>query len=455
MKKLIHLNLILFFIAFSFNSCTDETSDSKESQNENNLVNEWIYDIMINDYYWYNTIDNHTVPDSEYPEDYFYSLVYDEEDKWSYISDDFWGLMGDLMGTPVSMGYSPAFGQITGTNNVFMVIEYVYPDSPADRAGLKRGDLILEINDIQLNINNFVDLYNSKNQKIKLAYISEGEIYPGNTTFSMSAEQLDINPALYKTLFVENGVNVGYLVITEFIDHKKFIHDVGESLIDLKNSGARELIIDLRYNGGGYITSAQWLASAIAPTAVVSNESLLTKLNYNDKIELTTKPEDKSYMMVENGVNFDLNKVVFLTAHGTASASELVIIGLDPYMEVIQVGDTTYGKYTGSMVYADMHIPPQHNWAMMPIIMKYANANGFSDFKNGLIPDYYMPDELLAGYPFGDINDPMLTKALEICTGSIVAKSSNLQVKSQVKYTNLFTRNQLNKMNLIIPSENN
>lgn len=456
MNKLLQLGIVLFFTALIFSSCTDDNKEPNDSPNNpGNSVNQWIYDNMIDIYYWYNTINNHTIPENQYPEDYFYSLVYEEEDKWSYITDDFLGLLNDLAGTPISMGYSPTFGRITGTDNVFMIIEYVYPNTPAAKAGLKRGDLILEINDKQLTTDNYIDLFKAEDQKLKFAYISDGVIYPEERTISMSAEQLDINPAIYHNVFTENSVTVGYIVITEFIDDAKFIEYVGIALTELKNSGATELIVDLRYNGGGYINSAQWLASALAPTAIVNNESLLTQLYFNDKMEPTQKPEDKVYLMIENDVNFDLDRVVFLTAYGSASASELVIIGLDPYMNIVQIGENTYGKYTGSTVIYDDSFPPKHNWAMMPIIMKYANAEGYTDFIDGLTPDYYIADELLEGYAFGDVNDPMLAKAIEVCTGHVFAKSADLPVKAYISHEKIFTNKQLIKKNLIIPIENN
>lgn len=454
MKKFVYLGIALVLFVFAFNSCTDDNKDPIDSPGKNSQVNQWIYDNMIDVYYWYNTINNHTVPETEYPEDYFYSLIYEQEDKWSYITDDFLGLLNDLAGTPVSMGYSPTFGRISGTNQVFMIIEYVYPNTPAYKASLKRGDLILEINNQQLNTDNYIDLFKADDQTLKFAYISGGVIYPEDRTMSMTAEELDINPAIYHTLFTINNIKVGYIVITEFINDKKFIQGVGEALAELKSDGAIELIVDLRYNGGGYISSAQWLASALAPTAAVTNESVLTQLYFNDKLEPTTKPEDKTYLFIENDINFDLSKVVFLTAHGSASASELVIIGLEPYMNVVQIGENTYGKYTGSTVIYDESLPPKHNWGIMPIIMKYANAEGYTDFKNGLTPDYLIADELLQGYAFGDLNDPILAKAIEVCTGQIIVKSANLAEKSNITHQKLFTKKQLIKKNLVVPLKN-
>jgi C-terminal processing protease CtpA/Prc len=115
-----------------------------------------------------------------------------------------------------------------------------------------------------------------------------------------------------------------------------------------------------------------------------------------------------------------MDRVYFLTTSGTASASELVIVGLDPYMDVIKIGEPTYGKYAGAWVMPD----DAEKWAIIPIVSKYANANGYTDFVDGLPPDYEIDDDLIRAVPFGDTRDPMLAKAIELATGkSGMAKS--------------------------------
>ena len=168
---------------------------------------------------------------------------------------------------------------------------------------------------------------------------------------------------------------------------------------------------------------AQYLASCLAPASAVTNQDLLVRNQYNQEVNdyLVKTDGANSEAMVtkfsDNGHNLDLSRVFFITSWGTASASELVITGLQPYMQVTTIGDTTVGKYTGMWVIPDTNDPPKHNWAMMPVVMKYANADGYTDFENGLVPDYYVRDDLKSAKPFGDLSDPMLAKALEVVTG--------------------------------------
>ena len=126
------------------------------------------------------------------------------------------------------------------------------------------------------------------------------------------------------------------------------------------------------------------------------------------------------------------------------------MIGLAPYMSVVQIGENTRGKYTGGWVIPDLEEPPTHNWAMVPIVMKYENINQFTEFKNGLSPTIYMSDNLLAALPFGNTEDPMLATALSFLAGEpalAVAKSAPVRIQTQ----ELRPRQLEIKQSLIVP----
>jgi hypothetical protein len=119
----------------------------------------------------------------------------------------------------------------------------------------------------------------------------------------------------------------------------------------------------------------------------------------------------------QSDLNLNLPRVYFLTTDGTASASESLMAGLYPYMDVVQIGTTTFGKCYASVTIDDWDEPKRHNWAMQPIVIKYSNAEGFTDFQDGIIPDLEVYDNLLYAKPFGSLEDPLLAKALEEITG--------------------------------------
>jgi len=278
----------------------------------------------------------------------------------------------------------------------------------------------------------------------------------------MTAAQIDADPAIYHSVFDYGGMKTGYLVFTEFVSgtNDKYLSTLDNIFDDFKTAGVTNLIVDLRYNPGGGIDCAGYLASAIAPSSAVSGNNILVNMDYNELLDYYflyyegKNSENLVFRFPENSHNLNLSTVYFLTTSGTASASELLISGLRPYMNSIIIGEATYGKYTGAFVLSDYNNPPQHNWAIIPIVLKYANADGYTDFTEGLTPDYEMTDDLVGAAPFGDISDPMVAKALEVITGqTTVALSKSTKLTSN--YNRLIADRQITRKNLFVDKSKN
>lgn len=391
-------------------------------------------------YYWNDKIPEGLNPGQEPdPEEFFYKMVYIEEDKWSYITPDLDALMADLNGTPFSSGISPAFIRI-GEEQIILIVEFVYPGSPADRAGIQRGDLFLTINGTFMNIDNYSELFNQSILNMGKGMLSGNSFIPTGETITINAEIIEADPLVYSDIISINGIKTGYFVYSSFTSgtNNKYLSSLDNLFLEFKNENISELIIDLRYNLGGEIDVAGYLASAVSPFSVMNNGEILVNYLYNK--ELTeyfklpnTDPRYLGITFPENAYNLDLSGIHFLTGWKTASASELLIIGLKPYMNVKQIGESTYGKYTASWVISDTNDPPEHSWAMMPIVLKYANKDGYTDFRNGLTPDYTVTDPVLDLKPFGDPGDPVLAKARELIGG--VSVKSAVTVKHDISYT--------------------
>jgi C-terminal processing protease CtpA/Prc len=413
MKRIL---LLLCATSLVFGSC----KHSKNDDEDYTTVNECIYDIMDVYYLWNTKMPSKRKVDfDKKPDEFFDGLLYSAIDIWSFCSDNSQVLDNELEGTPYSMGYEPMFVGYNNNKNVLIFVVHVYPNTPAERAGLKRGDIILDINDTPLTPDNYYELYTTESCTYSL-----GVYNPVANTVDLSgikkklnAEKIEADPSIFDTIFYVGNRPVGYYAYMAFTTGDKYIPSMDAVFDRFKAAGVKDLILDLRYNGGGSIETAGHLASAIAPASAVNNHEVLVSFVYNDLLTnyFRDSDEDNYYRFPNNSHNADIQNLYVLGTRGTASASELVTIGLKPYMNVTIVGENTYGKYTGMIVFdKEMEgCEDLENWAIAPIVMKYANSLGFTDFGNGLKPDIQVEDDLLSGYPFGCPDDPMIAAVLD------------------------------------------
>lgn len=450
MKKILLYVLTASFLALASYSCKKDPKPVEEEKipEETLATNEWISENMNLYYYWNDMLPTSIDYTKEAdPEAYFYKLLYDEKDKWSYITNDYASLKAELEGNPVTMGYYPAF-YLVGSNKVAIAVGYVYPGSAAANAGLKRGDIILSIDNTQLDTTNYYNLYSGTGYSAQLGTLVGNNIVSSGISISMTARVTDTDPAIYHQVLDIDGHKIGYLVYVEFIagTNDAYLLALDNIFNEFKAAGISDLIVDLRYNPGGEVDAALHLASEIAPASVISGNKTLIDLKYNTELEAYLQANYPSYLYYKfenNASNIDMQRVYFLTTSRSASASELVITGLDPYMDVKQIGEPTYGKYCGAWVMPD----DNEKWAMMPIVSKFANSSGYTDFVDGLTPDYPIDDELIGAVPFGDVSDPMMAKAIELATGVTVpvkrAKSIGLEEYKRLVPPEMNIRNNL------------
>jgi len=431
MKRLLLFFFGLFVSLGFFTQCSDDPTGVGSEYLE---VNSWIRNQMSNYYYW-NFVIPRMAPGNLPPEQFFEEILY-TTDEFSYMTDDAETLLNELSGSQYSSGFSPAILSFSDQDQLFMVVKYVYPDSPAQLAGLERGDIILSVNGQTLNSANYQELLQI-NGTVTYglgSYSLDEETQQANITdldsvISVRKEILQLDPVITTKVIETGGKRIGYLFYAQFIDGTAnlFINGLNERLAELKAQQIDELVIDLRYNPGGRITAASQFANALVPLETVQNKDIFVEFEYNSLLEnfyQSTDEVDSENLFLrfqEGPVSMGLERIYVLTTNQTASASELLIHGLKPYMEVITVGSNTLGKYYGSFVITGTFQSPPVYYAILPVTLKYLNANQESDFIDGLEAQVGASENILSPKPLGDPTDPLLEAAISDMMGETVS----------------------------------
>ncbi len=431
-------------------------------------INEFIEAVMTDVYFWYKEVPDIDIR-YEFDSKAYFDKLLATEDKWSFVTEDAKKLEDSFEGKETSYGWSLAFGRFTDqsgspTGSLFALVEFVYPDTPADKAGAKRGDMIFEINGADITEKNYLSLLSSDN--LTFTYGQYGSAGITNVkTGNMVALELNLDPVQFKKIIEHGGRKIGYLFYAQYISN--YNSSLDAALQYFIDNQITDLVLDLRYNPGGTTVAAQHLCSSLAPVADVNAEKRLVNFQWNDKYQKYWQDKNNQEQL---GINFvksvplkmGLTKLYVLTGPGTASASELTITGLKPYMNVRTLGETTYGKYTASITlkpedfyekateYKDFE-----NWAVQPIILKYANSLGVTDFKDGFKPDVPVEDDLFSPIPLGDKTEALLKAALKEITGvEVIAMKSAVKVPEYTIFDRGFSKFDANKRELLIDSFN-
>ncbi len=380
-------------------------------------INSFIYDVTNTYYLWEDYIPS-GIDINSYtnPEDLFNAMYYPTLDHWSFVSDDYQTVLNSFDGIKKSTGYKIQLFKFAETEDVYGIIEYVYEGGPAAIAGVQRGDVIISVNGEMLNTSNYAELLTLDNMELGLGEISGDQIIDLHSNVSITLAEMNINPVLQYKVIEEGGKKIGYLLYDQFIEN--YFDELESVFTYFKGQGIDEVVLDLRYNPGGYVSTCAGLASMLVPASALDDVFLFQQWNAELTQYLTgTYGANSEYFVLnfpEPSVNLDLSRIIVLTSERTASASEALINGLDPYMQVITIGGQTSGKYTGASLFYD-ELSFVNYWCVYLVINKIANANGLTDFVEGFVPDYSIEDDYST--PVGDLNEPLLAKAIEVITG--------------------------------------
>ena len=431
--------LYLLVLSFIFSCKKDvSVSDATTTTPTSNDVNNWIYESMNKYYLWSTNLPaiGKTNLSSD-PMNYFTSILYDygNTDRFSWIDSSSSNLINQLNGVNKILGVklnSFLVDNSKPSGDIALVIAYVIKGSPAEKAGLKRGDIILTVDDQTINAKNYSTILQNTTLKLGLGTFANNTFSNNGINLNITKVEIQINPILIDTVINWSGKKVGYFSYTQFLT--SFDDSLRAVFGRFKSKGINELVIDLRYNGGGYVSSSDLLTDLIVKDLGARVNNVMNKKIYNDTYTQALTKQSGNSAFVTNFQNepnniSNLNRVFILTSNNTASASELIINNLKPFMEVILVGEHTYGKNVGSFTIVDDK--KRWNYGLQPITFKTVNSLGQSDYGtvNGFLPNYQVVDNVLPYKSLGDPYETFFNTALNII--GPVAFQTNSIIPSQ------------------------
>jgi carboxyl-terminal processing protease len=379
------------------------------------------FNFLQNTYLWYDELPASIDPLAYNSVDDMLNAVRVEEDRFSGFQAK--QAFDDFFENATFVGFG--FSSDQSSNPNAYIVRYVFDDSAAQQAGLRRGDKLTNINGFSIpeisaqGLSN-EDVFGPSEEgfTINITYTKpDGRV----VETQMSKIAVSTNTVFATQVFSSNVGQVGYLSFQNgFIEPSNA--ELDASFTQLANEDISELILDLRYNGGGRLSVAGNLASYIVGSPAVGE--LFTTLQYNDK-----NTDRNSSVRFTDKINaLDLTRVVVLTTASSCSASELIINGLAPHMEVVTIGSNTCGKPVGQNPdeYCDV--------VLSAINFRTVNSLGEGDYFDGLAPTCPIEDQIVADW--GSIEDPIFAEALSyVNTSSCSPSVQGRKTSNQVSFT--------------------
>ncbi len=384
---------------------------------------------------------------------YEYDATTPGEAKYSFIDQG--GVATSLGGTNGDYGFSPVY-----IATADLRVKYVYSGSPADKAGLVRGYQIVKINN---NSSISYDGTTGTNYKfVTNALFSSTTITltvqkPDNTTFdaTLNTANYTVNPVLKsKVIALGNGKKIGYIVFNSFTVPDNAKTYLNTAFTSFTTAGVTDLVVDLRYNGGGSVATAEYLSNLIVPAAKTS--TVMYTEYYNDKLQNDKypllakkyrinpgdfKPANNQAIFAKAGT-LNLTRVFFIVTGSTASASELTINNLIPEMNVQLIGNTTYGKPVGFFAI------PIGNYQLYTPEFETKNSANQGGYYAGMTPGSATYPGVLASddvsHDFGDVNELLLARAIAYVNKGNYTIASTLTKQSTGSNSKALSEDQVN-----------
>lgn len=347
----------------------------------------WMYETMQQEYLYYQDIpEKKSLNFFNKPSDFLNSMVSSKDKK----SGSTFSHIDSVFVTTRSTSTTPTFGfegtMVRAENGSYGIrVLYTQENSPAEEVGLKRGDLIIAANNKKINSSDLFYITSPKEAYLFTMGKLNERGFDTLQTVQMPSPRIVENKNIYKSDIMEiGGKRVVYIMYNEFGNNDA--ENLKQLFKDIAGQSVDDIILDLRYNPGGYVNIAQLVSTNLAPQEAMG--SVFLKMTHNDKINQTDILNFEQSLLA-NGSPVNYKNLYVITSSNTASASEIVINCLRPYMagRLIQVGTATFGKNVAQQLYTDEAKAPMLEFWMTNSLL--SNAEDFSDYyTNGLNPDY-------------------------------------------------------------------
>jgi C-terminal processing protease CtpA/Prc len=414
MKKFI---FIMFLIVLGFSSCKKNVSPAP-APTADEQARDTLYYIMNQYYFWYKQMPVVTKTDYKDPYTLLTAMEYKTLDRWSFIQTYAQYIAqstGSFVGHGIQMGMDPS-------NQVR--IAQIYSNSPLYTKGVRRGWIVKKLNGTPLapiflanDATAYSNLIGASTAGITNTFLFQTPAGK-DSTISSTKTSFTLNTViLADTLHLKSGIT-GHLVFDQFIPPSN--QELQSAFTYFSQNNIKDLIVDLRYNGGGDLSVLTNMASYVAGSTKF-NTPFLT-LTFNDK----NAAANQSFPFVSVAAPLSITRLVVITTRGTASASEDFINGLKPSFDVKTIGDTTNGKPVGMYGFGyPSHLP---NYIFWPITFSLVNSAGQGEFYKGFAPLKYVPDDVT--HDWNDRNEACLKESIYYLEhGNVSTKS--LAVKQQ------------------------
>ncbi|HPC97630.1 MAG TPA: S41 family peptidase [Bacteroidales bacterium] len=406
-------NLILIIAALLLaGACKKDDIQPVTNTSGETKANEALYSLMKEWYLWYDKLPVVKASDYKDPYELMVDLRYKQYDRWSFVAD-YASFVASMQGTFVGHGIRMG---LDNDNKVRIVT--IYKNSPLYPLGVRRGWIVKKLNNTDLAAVFLSGDANAYNQLIgpSTAGVTNTFVFVTpegkDSTITTTKQSFTLNSVLVDTVLNLSSGKTGYLVFDEFIEPSS--NELKASFAKFKQEDVKDLILDLRYNTGGILSVATELASYISGQ---SPSSILIKMLFND---LKSSENQTTYFKTML-YPLNLSRLVVICTRETASASEVVINGLRPYLNVVLVGDTTNGKPTGMNVWTYPGTVPKYVYA--PVTFKLVNKDNFGDFYTGLPPQKLADDDIK--HNWGDPAEASFSQAVYYMeNGTFGAKGS-------------------------------